>query len=186
MKDNSPVIWVGLIAAITPIITAILVARFERIRYQTQKLREDLNSDKKEFYIDLIGTLQKLFDDEWDEVVEKQTSTEKMKELLQKAYYYSSTDVLRSLADLMQHFYITSEKEQEETDFILRAKKLLAELIVQIRKDLGHANFMNSENWLDILRLNIKDISEYVHESYRKDKGKKTYPSMLFGKKRIK
>ena len=83
----------------------------------------------------------------------------------------------------MKHYYTNEDPEIQ----VLRGRKLLAELTVQIRRDLGHdTTFFRKETWLDILRFSIRDIRDYIPSSKIKDRGKKTKPVMVNNHKRIK
>lgn len=61
--------------------------------------------------------------------------------------------------------------------------RLYGDLVVQIRKDLGHVKWFESESWLDVVRLKIKDIDDYIPNKNRGQRLTHTMPGMLINGK---
>jgi hypothetical protein len=170
------------IAAITTVVTVIVSSRLQKANEKNIKLRESLNKKKMAFYQEILAFLDDMIDGKYEE-----SDTDQLKEFIQgkfkEAAYYASPEVIKSLGDLMQHYYTNKDLDIH----VLRGRKLFAELTVQIRKDIGHdTRFHRRETWLDVLRFSIKDIHQYVPKNKAKDRGKKSQPDMVLGKKRIK
>lgn len=174
----------SVIAAIAAVTTVILSARLQKVNELNIKLKASLGEKKTAFYQDLLSFLEDIIDGKYDREDEDYTEfREFMQKKFKEAAYYASPEVLKSLGDLMQHYYTNIDADTH----VLRGRKLLAELTVQIRKDLGHDSpFYRKETWLDILRFSIKDIRDYIPAKHIGDRGKKTRPSMLHVKKKIK
>lgn len=136
------------------------------------------------FYQEILKFLDEMIDGEYDNVDD---DYEELRSFLQakfkEAAYYASPEVIKSLGDLMQHYYTNENPEIH----VLRGRKLFAELTVQIRRDIGHeTSIFRRETWLDVLRISIKDIHEYIPNPKVKDRGKKTRPTMVLNKMKIK
>lgn len=177
-------IVIAVIAAITTIISVILGARLQKANELNIKLRDSLSEKKATFYQDILSFLDDLIDGKYDR---DDDNYEELREFMQSKFkdaaYYGSPDVIKSLGDLMQHFYTNNDPSVH----VIRGRKLFAELAVQIRKDLGHtSSIFRKETWLDVLRFSIKDISTFIPQHKIKDYGKKTGPVMIHDGRKIK
>lgn len=177
-----PLITSG-IAATAAVFSVILSARLHKVNELNIKLKSSLGEKKTDFYQDLLSFLGDIIDGKYDSEDENYGDLRDfIQEKFKEAAYYASPEVLKSLGDLMQHYYTNEDQDI----YTLRARKLFAEMTVQIRKDLGHDTpFYRRETWLDVLRFSIKDIHEFIPAKEIKDRGRKTRPSMIQNKKKI-
>jgi hypothetical protein len=177
-------ILTSVIAAGAAVTSVVLGTRLQKANELNLKLRDSLNTKKMSLYQELFSLLDDLIDGKYDR---DDNNYDELRELIQgkfkEAAYYASPEVVKSLGDLMQHYYTNDDPEIH----VLRGRKLFAEMVVQIRKDLGHdTTLTRKESWLDILRFSIKDISDYIPAKKRNDRGKKTKPVMIVNSKEIK
>lgn len=168
-----------ILAGVFALVTAIVVAKLREANERNLKLREALNSEKQKVYRDLLVFLDVLSDGG----VSDDQAVASMKKHTSDLVFYASSGVLKSFGDVMQHVYSDGDDVVGEAkDYNnLRLLKLLAELKVEIRRDLGNAK---AESWIDILRLTITDINSYMPKSYTKDRGRKTLPEMIIKDKK--
>jgi len=174
--------WSSLFAGVFGVLTVVIGARLTYVNQQNIKLREGLNEKKRETYIALLNFLSELEDGEADQA----RVTKDLKRYFKEVLYYGSPGVLKALGDYMRFFYTewdSSRGEDDQTN--LYQFRLYGDLVVQIRKDLGHVKWLESESWLDVIRLKIKDIDSYIPEKDRKMRAQHTEPEMLInGRKR--
>lgn len=85
---------------------------------------------------------------------------EQMREFNQKLLLTASNKVFLTYGDLMQNFYNNSQDTKQ-------TMMLLGELILTMREDLGHKDWMNNLYWFDAVRPWIKDIYKYTPGKYR-------------------
>lgn len=139
-----------------------LIAAFFGIKWQTsakenQDLKQKLSSKKEELYTSFIEFYMSILN-------EKQKSqeeiVEKMREFNQKMLLTASNKVFLTYGDLMQNFYHNAQDTKQ-------TMRLLGEIILSMREDLGHKDWMNNPYWFDSVRPWIKDIYKYIPESYR-------------------
>ena len=173
----------SLIAAIATIVSVLLSNRLQKVNELNLKLRDSLNDKKATFYQELLSLLDDTIDGKYDRDDGDYTEFRQiMQGKFKEAAYYASPEVIKSLGDLMQHYYTN----QDENINTLRGRKLQAELTVQIRRDLGHdTTLFRKESWLDILRFSIRDIHDFIPSRRVKDRGRKTRPIMVINGKRI-
>ncbi len=174
----------SVIAATTTLVTVLWGNRLQKANELNLKLRDSLNAKKMSFYKDLLSFMGDMIDGKYDRHDDNYDDLRGMiQDKFKEAAYYASPEVIKSFGDLMQHYYTDSNPDI----LVLRGRKLLAELTVQIRIDLGHnASSFRKETWLDILRFSIKDIKDYIPTAKVKDRGKKTKPAMVRNKEKIK
>jgi hypothetical protein len=174
--------WSSILAGTFGILSVVVGTRLTYVNQQNIKLREGLNKKKQKAYVDLIeliNDLQEGDDQNLDENIAK------LKKYFKQILYYGSPGVLKALGDYMQFIYneFDDSKNFDEDQTNLFHHKLYGELVVQMRKDLGHVKWFESESWLDVLRLTITDIDQYVPESSRKSRGSRTQPPIVINKK---
>jgi hypothetical protein len=73
-----------------------------------------------------------------------------------------SNDVLKAYGDLMQSFY---QQNSNSTEMFL----LMGELLLAMRKDLGHSGRSNSLEWFEPMRM--FQLTERVREGHRREDG---------------
>ncbi|HSX45734.1 MAG TPA: hypothetical protein VLG27_01870 [Candidatus Saccharimonadia bacterium] len=176
--------WSNFLAGAFGLLAVIIGARLTYVNQQNIKLREGLNKEKQKTYIALLEFLSEL-EDNAASADQDQVATE-LKKYFKQILYYGSPGVLKALGDYMQFFYTEYDESRDfKTDQTnLFQYKLYGELVVQVRKDLGHVKWLETESWLDVIRLKIKDINEYIPEKGRGYRGEGTKPSMLLNKKK--
>lgn len=171
--DISSVVIAGLGA-----LSAYLSIKLQSTSQQKLRLQESLNKQKQKVYQDLVEFLFDVI--ESDHKYSEEEKIQKATQLLRKMTYSSSPDVLKSFGDFMQAQYNDSDPDH------IIARKLMAELIVQIRKDLGLRSRFSRENWLDVMRIYIRDIHEFLPKRHQGHRGKKTYPRLTYKGRAIK
>jgi len=81
-----------------------------------------------------------------------------MQSFNEKMILTASNEVLLTFGDLMQSIYTKPNSEEN---------RLMGELILSMRKDLGHSNWWNILYWFDPFRPWIKDINKSIPVRYR-------------------
>lgn len=172
----------SVLAAITAISTVVVGARLQKSNEINARLRDSLSKKKERFYKEILAILDGLIDGEYDRDDGDYTEIrDVIAGKFKEAAYYASPEVIKSFGDLMQHYYTNEDADLH----VLRARKLFAELTVQIRKDLGHtSSFRRKETWLDVMRFSIRDISKYIPKKTG-DRGVKTGTPMIYEGKKI-
>lgn len=147
-----------ILVAILGILAAYLTIRVQSLNQEKLKLKESINQNKEKLYQELLDFLFDVIEE--DDKLSESEKTEKAKSFLRKMIYVSSPKVLKSFGDFMQSQY----NDKDPNGFI--ARKLMAELIVRIRKDLGLRSIFSRESWLDVMRIYIRDIHMFVPRHY--------------------
>ncbi len=175
----------SILAGFFGLLTVVVGARLTYVNQQNIKLREGLNKKKQQTYFGLLEFLTKLQD--MNDATEEETAeiVRSLKSYFKEIMYYGSPGVLKALGDYMHFFYseFDSERDITKDETNIFQFKLYGELVIQIRKDLGHVKWTESESWLDVIRLTIKDIDEYIPEKFRADRGKKSSPPITINGK---
>ncbi len=158
---------------IVQIVVAILGSGsiiFIIIQYQLQKLQnleEKLRSERRKIYLDVLKPLIYLF--------KKQSKDDELFRLIDDVDYRISTvdlaligsdDVIRAWGDFMQHLY-TGDKKMPEEQAKMMNVKLLARLLLTIRKDFGNRKTKLKE--YDMLRHMITDLERYSRDEINSD-----------------
>lgn len=139
-----------------------LIAAFFGIKWQSsyrenENLKQKLNTKKEELYTDFVKFYMNLINNkENEEDIQK-----KMKEFNEKMILTASNEVFLTFGDLMQSFYKSDGKDYTQ------GMRLLGELILSMRKDLGHKDWKNNLHWFDSLRPWLKDTDKFIPEKYR-------------------
>jgi len=140
------------------------------IQYQFQKLQsleEKLRIERRKVYLDVLRPLIYLFK-------KKQTDTE-LFQLMDDLDYRQSTvdlvligsdEVVKAWGDFMQHLYTSHNKMPEERAKMLNVK-LLARLLLTIRKDFGNRKTKLKE--YDMLRHMITDLEKFSRDEINSD-----------------
>ncbi len=153
------------------------------------KLREEQNSGKQKAYLSLLKTLDSAR-------LGKPIRPDAMNVHARQVVYFGSTGVLKAFGDYQQFIFSSFDKDgqfkmNEKTDQVLWMK-LLGELMLQMRKDLGNIKLHDrisfrrkTERWHDTLRLTITDVDSYIPKNYAGRRGRKfnAPPVMDGGKK---
>lgn len=139
-----------------------LIAAFFGVKWQAsakenQILKERLSERKEELYTNFIDFIMGVFN---SKTKSEEDIVEKMRFFNQKMLLTASNKVFLTYGDLMQHFY----NNLNDTKQTIR---LLGEIILAMREDLGHKDWMNNLYWFDATRPWIKDIYKYMPEKYR-------------------
>lgn len=82
----------------------------------------------------------------------------------QKMLLTASNKVFLIYGDLMQNFYLNAH----DTKITMN---LLGELILAMREDLGHKDWLITLYWFDSIRPWIKDINKYIPKKYQGIRG---------------
>ena len=117
----------------------------ELLKQRLSEKKEKLYAEWIRFYMSLMSKPNKT-----DKIPEE------MKKLNEEILLVGSNKVLLTYGDLMQYLY---QSEGDEPKQLLR---LIGELIVVMREDLGHKDWMNSTFWGDAIRPWIKDASKFL------------------------
>jgi len=149
--DGQIITWIlGLIAAFFGIKWQASAKENQNIKQRLSQKKEELYTSFIEFYMELLNSNKKTE----EEIVEK------MREFNQKLLLTASNKVFLTYGDLIQNFYNNSQNTKQ-------TMRLFGELILVMREDLGHKDWMNSLYWFDSVRPWIKDINKYTPEKYR-------------------
>lgn len=148
---NDPLTWsLGLVAA-------YLAVRWQSAAQENKTLRDKLNKKKEDLYIEII----KLYMEAVNGEVEQEEMIDKMRKINEKLTLTASNNVMLVYGDMMQTFM------NIKTGAELEGIRLFGELILAMRKDLGHKDWLNSLYWFDPMRTFIKDIGKNLPERFR-------------------
>ena len=137
-----------------------LISAFFAVKWQTsakenEGLKQRLNGKKEVLYTEFLSFYMSVIDNKQDE-----KSIEKgMKDFNKRMMLTASNEVYLTFGDLMQSSY----KPEKDSLGI----RLMGELILSMRKDLGHSDWINTLYWFDPLRPWLKDINDFIPKKYR-------------------
>lgn len=140
------------------IIAIVLENRFKKLNSIEEKLRED----RRKIYFDLLEPFVKLFN---KETSQKEAIaylfSEKYRRTSFEVTLIGSDSVVTAYGDLMQEAFKQGKNpsKQSDTNELNPMIILLANLLLQLRKDLEHENTKLTKK--DMLRHMITDIDEY-------------------------
>lgn len=142
------------------LLSAFLGIKWQSSAKENATLKERLSPNKEKLYSDILefqmDYLRK------DVRPSQNDFKEKMVEFEKSLLLNSSNAVLLAYGDYMQNFFDEKIADDLKSN---RTFVLLGNLIIEMRKDLGHSKFMNSLFWFDPLRLWIKDVDTIIPES---------------------
>ena len=138
-----------------------LIAAYFGVKWQTsakenEGLKQKLGSKKEELYTNFIEFYMKILNSK----VDQEDIVKKTQDLNQKMLLTASNKVFLTYGDLMQNFYLNPKDTKQSL-------KLLGELILAMREDLGHKDWLNNLFWFDSIRPWIKDINTYLPKKYK-------------------
>jgi hypothetical protein len=145
----------GILGAI---ITIVLENRYKKLNSIEEKLRED----RRKIYFDLLEPFVKLFNKETNkEEAVAYLSSEKYRRTSFEVTLIGSDEVVAAYGDLMQETFKQGKEpsHQNYNNGLNPMIVLLANLLLQLRKDLEHKNTKLTKK--DMLRHMITDIDNY-------------------------
>lgn len=133
--------------------------RWKSAAQENESLKQQLNSKKEALNTDFVDLFMTV-------LVAKEKPTqaelgEKMQQYNKEMILTGSNDVLQAYGDLMQSFYQDNNDPAEML-------KLMGELMLAMRKELGHNKESNTLQWFDPMRPWLKDISTMMPEKHKK------------------
>lgn len=141
----------NFLAWVFGIVSLYLTYKWQSASTENEKLKDKLNFKKEELYTKFIEYYMSLVENP-----EPNQSVKKMREFNQQMLLISSNKVLLTYGDMMQTIYKT---EGKDTTKMLR---LIGELIVAMREDLGHSDWLNQTQWYDTVRPWMKDTDKLI------------------------
>lgn len=140
------------------IIVVIIQYRYQKLQNLEEKLREE----RRKVYLDVLKPFIYLFKKQSkdDELVQLIDNLDYRKSMVDFALI-GSDDVVRAWGDLMQHLYTSSKKVSNE-QANMQNIKLLAKLLLTIRKDFG--NMKTKLEPYDMLRHMITDLERFSRD----------------------
>ena len=169
-------IWVALIG--------VLGILLQQSYAKNASLREGLKSKKQRLYQDFIVFLYNVQSNttkyEGDELVKT------YQEYYPKILTFASNEVVKCFGDYMQHVYSFNKELSEKGDksWNVNSGEYFGDLVIAIRKDLGHSKWWQVMKWFDISRLWVVDINNFVSASDRKNRGTHTGPRPIISKEK--
>jgi len=140
------------------LLTLFFGARWQSAEKRNAVLNQKLSDKKELLYTDFIKMYMELVNNPGED---KSVIINKIRDFNERTLLVGSNKVLLTFGDLMQNFYL-----EESTD-TKKSMRLLGELILAMREDLGHKDWTNNIYWFDLLRPWIKDISKYIPDKYK-------------------
>ena len=142
-----------------------LVAAFLGIRWQAssrenESLRQRLSPNKEKLYADIIGFLSAYLRE--DKKPNGSEFKSKIVEIEKGLFLHAGNSVVLAYGDFMQNFYDEKMPTEIKT---ARSFFLMGNLIVELRKDLGHGKYIHALQWFDPLRIWLKDIKKMLPTS---------------------
>jgi len=151
MSNEQIILWVlGLVSAYFGIRWQASTRENESLKQKLSEKKEKLYGEWINFYMSLILSPEK-----------KNKVPEKMQKFNELMLLTASNKVLLAYGDLMQSLYKTGGNEPKQTLW------MIGELIVAMREDLGHKDFMNSIFWGDTVRPWMKDAEIFLPKNKR-------------------
>lgn len=144
------------------IIVVIIQYRYQKLQSLEEKLREE----RRKVYLDVLKPMIFLF--------KKQSKDEELFDIINDLDYRRATvdlaligsdDVVRAYGDLMQHFY-SSDKKMPEDQIKIENIKLVAKLLLTIRKDFSYSRTQLEP--YDMLRHMITDLERFTRDEINK------------------
>lgn len=146
MSNEQILLWIlGLISAFFGI-------KWQASSRENEHLKQKLSQKKEKLYTEFVGFYMTLLNNP----EKKDEAIEEMKKLNEKMILVASNKVLLTYGDLMQTLYLT---EAKKPTVLLR---LIGELFIAMRDDLGHRDLMNSTFWGDAVRPWMKDAYKFL------------------------
>ncbi len=135
-----------------------VIGGYFAIRWQTSSrenviLRKKLSVKKESLYTEWIHFYMELINKPKSQ---KKTISE-MRKLNESMLLIASNKVLLTYGDLMQSLYISKGGKNS-----IQLLRLIGEMIVAMREDLGHKDWLNSIFWGDAIRPWLKDVSRLL------------------------
>ncbi|MCF7856295.1 hypothetical protein K9N08_01920 [Candidatus Gracilibacteria bacterium] len=140
------------------LISAFLAVKWQTSAKENESLKQKLNGKKEELYTEFVSFYMSLLNGKKRSEEELQQA---MRAFNEKMILTASNEVFLTFGDLMQSFY---KSNGEDT---MQGIRLMGELILSMRKDLGHSDWMNNLYWFDSLRPWLKDVDKFVTVKYR-------------------
>lgn len=134
------------------IVSIFLTYKWQSANRENEQLKNKLNTKKEELYTEFITFYMDLIKNPKDEL-----ATDKMRDLNKKMILVGSNKVLLTFGDFMQIIYKTGGKDATT---MLR---LLGELMIAMREDLGHSDWQNTTYWYDTVRPWMTDIDKVIN-----------------------
>lgn len=148
--------WTTLLPLALGLVSTFLAVKWQSSARENENLKQKLSEKKEKLYADFIKTYMDMV----NKKLEGEAAAEKIREFNEKIMLVGSNKVVLTFGDLMQTIY----NDPKETKNLMR---LVGELILTMREDLGNKDFINSLYWFDTLRPWLKDINDYIPEKYR-------------------
>lgn len=146
MSNEQILLWVlGLISAFFGI-------RWQASSRENEHLKQKLSEKKEKLYTEFVGFYMTLLSNP----EKKDKAISEMKKLNEKMILIASNKVLLTYGDLMQTLYLT---EAKHPTLLLR---LIGELFIAMREDLGHRDWLNSVFWGDAIRPWLNDAYKFL------------------------
>ena len=139
-----------------------LIAAFLGIKWQTssrenESLRQRLSPNKEKLYADIITFLSDYL--RQNKKPGDSDFKEKIIEFEKGLLLHAANTVVLAYGDFMQNFFDGKASNEIKT---ARSFFLMGNLIIEMRKDLGHGKYMHALQWFDPLRLWIKDVNKMI------------------------
>ncbi len=159
----SSTLWVAVLSGLSSILVVLLTQAYSK----NASLRADLKGKKQKLYADYVGFLYTAYSESVVPDTDKMVAT--FKSYFPKLFTFASNEVITNAGDFMQHIYKydSSAAERGDQTWNIESMEYFGDLILAIRKDLGHKRFNQIMKWHDIARLWITDIDTYVPEQER-------------------
>ncbi len=139
-----------------------LLSVYLGIRWQTssrenESLKRKLGEKKEKLYADWIRLYMNLINNP----NRKNSAVNKIKKFNEDMLLVASNKVLLTYGDLMQTLYLTDANDPKQ---LLR---LIGELVIAMREDLGHKDWLNTPFWGDMVRPWMKDANTFLPKNKR-------------------
>lgn len=167
-------IWVAIIG--------ILGVLLQQSYARNSELRTELKSKKQDLYSDFIVFIYNVQSNA--KTYEPKELINKYQEYNPKILTYASNDVIKCFGDYMQHAYSFSKElaDKGDTSWNINSGEYFGDLILAIRKDLGHSRWWQVMKWYDASRLWVTDIKNFLPEKDRVNRFNHTGPHPIIPK----
>lgn len=139
------------------LLSVFLATKWQSASRENESLRQRLSPNKESLYKDIISFLMDYF--RKDEKPSLEDFKNKVTEFDKSLLLNSSNSVLLAYGDYMQNFYNEDILQKEKT---AQSFVLLGNLIIEMRRDLGHGKYFDPIYWFDPFRSWLKDVKKVL------------------------
>ncbi len=160
-------IWIVLLTGLSGLLSILLTQSYTK----NAGLRADLKNKKQALYSGYVKFLYDTYSG--SNKLDNENIVETLKNYFPKILTFASNEVVKCTGDYMQHLYKYDQSQADagDTSWNINSMEYFGDLILAIRKDLGHKKFGQIMRWHDVARIWITDIDTYIPKTEQTPRG---------------